>query len=85
MNKTALMSKWSKRFYPLVGRTITSVQYMSLTEMESIGWNRSPLVIELDDGTLMFPSMDDEGNGAGALFFQSGKLTKNIPDGAPVI
>jgi hypothetical protein len=35
-----------------------------------MGWARRPLVIELDDGTLMFASRDDEGNDGGALFGQ---------------
>ena len=52
----------------LVGRKIQSVRYMTDTEMKDIGWYRKSIVIQLDDGNLIFPSADDEGNDAGALF-----------------
>jgi hypothetical protein len=52
----------------LVGRTIKSVRYMTFEEVEALGWSQRALVMELDNGTLIFPSADDEGNGAGALF-----------------
>ena len=54
----------------LVGRTITQVRYMSEEETTNMGWYKRPLVISLDDGTMLFPSMDDEGNDGGALFGQ---------------
>ncbi len=55
----------------LTGRKIKSVRYLTEEEQEGLGWYRRSLVIELDDGTLLFSSKDDEGNDAGALFGQS--------------
>ena len=37
-------------------------------EQEALGWYNSSLVIFFTDGSYLFPSQDDEGNGAGALF-----------------
>jgi hypothetical protein len=57
----------------LVGRTVKSVRYLTPEETKEMGWYSRPLVIEFDDGSLIFPSRDDEGNGAGALFGQGPK------------
>ena len=52
----------------LVGRAIVAVRYLTVEEREELGWSWRSIVIQLDDGTLLWPSQDDEGNGAGALF-----------------
>ena len=52
----------------LVGRTIVAARYLYSREAERLGWNTRSVIFELDDGTLLWPSMDDEGNGAGAMF-----------------
>lgn len=52
----------------LVGRTITGARYLTQPEMDNLGWSKSVLLLTLDDGSLLFPSRDDEGNGGGALF-----------------
>ena len=52
----------------LLGKKIVRVRYLSQTEAEELGWNERPVVIQLDDGNLIYPSIDDEGNGAGVLF-----------------
>jgi hypothetical protein len=53
----------------LLGRKIVKVRYLSLEESEELGWDGTRcVVIQLDDGTLIFPSQDDEGNGPGVLF-----------------
>ncbi len=52
----------------LVGRKITKVRYLSKEEMNDVGWYASCVVLQLDDGNIIFPSSDDEGNSAGALF-----------------
>jgi hypothetical protein len=52
----------------LVGRTIARVAYMNNNSAENLGWERHAVVITLDDGTMLLPSRDDEGNDAGALF-----------------
>jgi hypothetical protein len=54
----------------LVGRTVRAVRYLKKEEMDALGWEESVVVIEFDDGTLIFPSRDDEGNGGGAMFGQ---------------
>ena len=56
------------------GKTIVDVRSMTDEEIEAEGWTTSnthgaaPIVLELDDGSLIFPSQDPEGNGPGALF-----------------
>jgi hypothetical protein len=52
----------------LVGRKIASVFYMNEQSATDMGWNARPIVLKLDDGTFIYPSMDDEGNDGGALF-----------------
>lgn len=52
----------------LVGRKIVGTRYLTKAEKESLGWHSRPIVLILDDGTLIFPATDDEGNDGGALF-----------------
>ncbi len=53
----------------LVGRTIKRVRYLTEAEIhDTLGWDRKAVVLELDDGNIIYPSADDEGNGPGALF-----------------
>lgn len=52
----------------LVGRRIVGVRFLTDEEQRSLYWFRKAPVIELDDGNFLFPSADDEGNDAGALF-----------------
>ena len=52
----------------LVGKVITAVRYLTEEEREDLDWHDRSIVIQLSDGTLLWPSRDDEGNGAGALF-----------------
>lgn len=62
----------------LKGKTVVAVRYLSVEEQESLGWSHRPLVIQFDDGSIIFPSRDDEGNDAGSLFGQGpdgGELT----------
>lgn len=79
------LSHWTAQLQPLVGRLIKSVRYLTPQEVEGLGWQVSTAVLELDDGTLIYPSQDDEGNDAGTFFLQAGRKTKGLPDGAPVI
>lgn len=51
----------------LVGRKIMAVRYMSHEEAERLGWEARGIVLQLDNGLLIFPAQDDEGNGPGAL------------------
>ena len=52
----------------LLNRKIVGVRYLTEGEARDLGWNWRSIVLQLDDGNLIFPSEDDEGNGAGALF-----------------
>jgi len=52
----------------IAGRKIVSIRDMNDIEMAREGWDSKATVLELDDGTLLYPSCDEEGNGAGALF-----------------
>jgi hypothetical protein len=52
----------------LIGKRIVAIRAMTTNEMEAEDWSREAVVIELDDGSTIYPSMDDEGNGPGALF-----------------
>lgn len=52
----------------LVGKKIINVRYLNDAEVEDLGWHAKSLVIFFDDGSYIFPSADDEGNEAGALF-----------------
>jgi hypothetical protein len=52
----------------LVGRKIKAVRWMSEEEAVAMEWHHRPIVIHLDDGSYVFPSMDDEGSNGGALF-----------------
>jgi hypothetical protein len=48
--------------------------------MELMGWYKRPICFELDNGTLCIPSMDDEGNDGGSLFYQEkGKELDVLP------
>lgn len=55
----------------MIGAKIVKIERLSEELAEENGWNdnsHSCAVIHLDDGTVLFPSQDAEGNGPGALF-----------------
>jgi len=52
----------------LLNRKIVAVRYMTIKEMEDLGWFCRAVICQLDDGNIFYPSCDDEGNNAGALF-----------------
>lgn len=58
----------------LVGRRIARVRPMLDDEMDDFGWYEGygsiPMVIILDDDTVLVPSADPEGNGAGHIFVE---------------
>lgn len=62
--------------YPC-GLTITMVRTMTDKEMIDEGWERShwsninPTCLVLSDGTVLYPSRDEEGNGPGVFFGKS--------------
>ena len=51
----------------LIGRTITEIRSMTEDEMESFGWDRPSLVIEIDNAIELIAMQDEEGNGPGTL------------------
>ena len=60
----------------LVGKKITDVRPATQEEMDFEHWDQGFYVIELDDDTLLYASIDDEGNGPGSLFGRN----KSAPD-----
>lgn len=67
--------EWSERAAKLlVGRRIVAAHYTTDEERDELGWDNHAIVLELDDGTLLYPSKDDEGNNAGALFTSDDNL-----------
>ncbi len=52
----------------LLGRKIIDVRWMTDDEQDGFAWQNAALMLLLDNGTVIWPSADDEGNDAGALF-----------------
>ena len=55
----------------IVGQKIVDVRKMTKQERKWEGWENDPFPIYalvLENGTLLYPSMDEEGNGGGVLF-----------------
>ena len=53
----------------LVGKYITKVEWLNPKDTKKVlGWDFQPCELHLNDGTIITPSQDDEGNDAGALF-----------------
>ena len=54
----------------IIGATVTDIRPMTQDEMNAEGWQKRevPMCIVLSSGTILYPSMDTEGNDAGALF-----------------
>jgi hypothetical protein len=65
----ALKQRWKAEAEKhLLGRKIIGVRWMTDSQREELGWYSAAVLFMLDDGTLLWPSADDEGNDAGALF-----------------
>jgi len=45
---------------------------MTNEEKDYEGWYRGTIIIELDNGVLLYPSSDEEGNDTGAMFGKDG-------------
>lgn len=52
----------------LLHKRIVNVRYLSAEEADDLGWHERTVAFQTHDGLWFFPSRDDEGNGAGALF-----------------
>lgn len=83
MSEKSLSAQWIAKLKPLLGRTIVAVRYLDADEVNRLGIAHQPVCLQLDDGALLWPMADDEGNDAGALFIQSGAKTVALPEGAP--
>ena len=62
--------EWTKQVKKhLVGKKIIDVKWMTPKDAEeNFGWDYQACEIYLEDGIILTPSMDDEGNNAGAIF-----------------
>jgi len=75
-----LKENWTTKISDfLVGKTVRHIRYMTAQEVDDLGWTKSNIVIEFDDGHWLVPMMDDEGNDAGALWSSEGKQLSIIP------
>jgi len=53
----------------LIGKKIVEVRDMTEEELKAEGWDGDTVMcLVLDDGSKLYPSRDEEGNGGGALF-----------------
>jgi hypothetical protein len=61
--KSAILQQWSQEATArLTGRKIVRAEYVQARDSYEVS-----LEIELDDGTVLIPMRDDEGNGPGSL------------------
>ena len=71
MDTKKIITKWQNSTRKLlVGKTITHVRYLKDEEMEGMAWYSRPVVIIFNDGSMLIPQSDDEGNDGGAMLFQ---------------
>lgn len=69
MSNASIEVRWRKKMLEkLRGRQIVNVRIMTVQEAETLGWFNRSVVLQLDDGAMLYGSMDDEGNEAGAIF-----------------
>ena len=60
------------------GKKIVAVRPLTKAELKAEGWegySQTCVCLVLDDGTLLYPSADGEGNHPGAMFGKKGKQT----------
>jgi hypothetical protein len=68
---------WVRKAKGLIeGQRIVDVRYVTNEEAENVfAWDKRAIVLELEDGTLLIPQSDDEGNEAGALYMAKGDMS----------
>jgi len=77
VDKQAIEEKWNKEAGKLVGKVVRAFSYLNKKELKKLDWYKKDcLCIEFTDGTVIFPSCDDEGNEAG--FFGSRSKHKGL-------
>jgi hypothetical protein len=63
-----------KEYGSLVGRKIVAVRQLKKSELDMFMWDTrsadEAVMFILDDGSVMIPSMDPEGNGPGHVFVE---------------
>lgn len=65
----------------LIGKQVVEVRPMSAEEADADGWSidgrhGAPMVLVFSDGSIVYPSADEEGNGPGCLFGMNPKGKK---------
>jgi hypothetical protein len=84
MNIQEIEKIWNDKAESLLkGKKIVDVRYMTEKERDMLGWQSRCVIIILDDGTSIYPSRDDEGNDAGALFVDN--IENDLSETLPVI
>lgn len=69
--------EWNEKAADLLeGKTISKVEYMSKEEASERGFSFRPVKLVLDDGTILVPQSDDEGNDGGAVRIEREAHTK---------
>tara|TARA_Y100001938_G_scaffold149911_1_gene238681 strand:+ start:2485 stop:2745 length:261 start_codon:yes stop_codon:yes gene_type:complete len=51
----------------LIGKKIVKVEYLPQDMLKDFMWHKRPITIHLEDGSIITPQMDDEGNDGGAM------------------
>jgi hypothetical protein len=65
--QSSLRQQWKNRLSPeILGQRIVRLRYMTKKEAEGFGWYSCPLMMQLENGTWLIPSKDDEMNDGGA-------------------
>ena len=66
--QNSLRQQWTPRLAPdILGERIVRLSYMTKVEAKQFGWYSCPLVMQLENGTWLIPSKDDEMNDGGAI------------------
>jgi hypothetical protein len=65
----------------MLGLKIVGVRKLTKKEIKAEGWDGTTMAIVLSDGTLLYASRDEEGNGPGQIFGKApdGKAFRLIP------
>jgi len=70
MTNRELQTKWTKQAQAILkGRTIKAVGYIGEQEADDKMFSKRGLMILLDNGTMIYPMCDDEGNDFGAMHY----------------
>ena len=77
MTEKELNTRWEATANKiLLGKKIVAIKWMGEEEAdEGFGWYKRPVKLMLDDGTIIIPQMDDEGNDGGVLLWVNPKET----------